>query len=144
MKNYIFGLILFSGFVLATPSANYAQTVPAAPTQQAANPIIIKPTMPIEYVVFASNALTTIEIQGSEVDSYLACKNVLDTELKKYIAEKKRPEDVVSFGIQLEIAQNLITLLNRAKLTGNDAPKFKGFLNALVLAGKNYKPDSSK
>lgn len=144
MKNYILGLFLLSGIAITTSQSSFAQTAPAAATQQASNPVIIKPTMPIEYVVFASNALTTIEIQGNEVDSYLACKNVLDTELKKYIAEKKRPEDVVTFGIQLEIAQNLITLLNRAKLTGNDAPKFKGFLNALVLAGKNYKSESSK
>ena len=144
MKHYVLGLLLLAGVSVSSYQLSYAQTAPAAANQQAANPIIIKPTMPIEYVVFASNALTTIEIQGSEVDGYLACKNTLDTELKKYIAEKKRPEDVVTFGIQLEIAQNLITLLNRAKLTGNEAPKFKGFINALVTAGKNYKPESSK
>lgn len=142
MRSIIIGLALVSYLSFFTMDT-IAQTAPQTTNaQQNASSIIIKPSMPIDYIVFASNALTTIEIQGSEVDVYMICKNALDTELKKYIAEKRRTDEVVTFGIQIEIAQNLITFLNRAKLTGNDAPKFKGFVNALMTAGKNYKPDT--
>lgn len=138
------GLILFItvGSFFAQSINLYSQA--PAKTQAAQTPIFIKPTMPIEYLVFATNALSTIEIQGSEVDVYMNCKNTLDTEIKKLAAENKRPEDITTFSIQLETAQNLITLLNRAKLTGADAPRFKGFINALIAAGKNYKPEEKK
>lgn len=142
MKKLVLISIFAACSIFATHQSAYSQA--PAQNQAAQAPIIIKPTMPIEYLVFATNALSTIEIQGSEVDGYLNCKNFLDSEIKKLVAEKKRPEDVVTFGIQLEIAQNLITLLNRAKLTGADAPRFKGFVNALITAGKNYKPDDKK
>lgn len=142
MKKY--GLILFLAVCSIFASNNYVYSQASAQNQAVQEPIIIKPTMPIEYIVFASNALSTIEIQGSEVDVYLNCKNVLDTEIKKLAAEKKRPEDIATFSIQLETAQNMITLLNRAKLTGADAPRFKGFMNAMLAAGKNYKPENKK
>jgi hypothetical protein len=122
----------------------YAQGKNQAPANQQAaqqKPIIIKPSMPADYLVFAVNALATIEISGSEVDNFLVCKNFLENVIKTAANEGKKTEDVITFNIQLDVAQATVNFLGRAKLTGAQAPKYKAFINALTEAAKNYKPD---
>lgn len=138
MKKSIFTIIIIFAAMLGFNTAQAQQ--PAAQQQT----VIIKPTMLIDYLVFATNALQTIEIQGSEVDAFLLCQQTLNNEIQNCVNQKKTVKDQTTFEIRVDVAQTLISFLGRAKLTGADAVKYKGFITALNTAAENYQKQNKK
>lgn len=131
--------IVSSLFILMNINFAFAQQTITKPTTAAQEDAIITPIMPISYIVFAINALNTIQIQGNEVDAFLESKSYLENEINRCVEQKKKTTDNTSFSIPITKAQNLVNFLQRAKLTGGDAVLYKGFINALVEASKNVK-----
>ncbi len=118
---------VLAAFIMAfsfgfTASAQQAQT--------------IKPKMPITEVAFAAQMLETIEIRGGEVDAFVDVKKVFISALDAAQKDKKKAEDVISVELTIGQAQNLLALLQRAKLTGADAERYKKFVDTVVASAQ--------
>jgi hypothetical protein len=115
------------------------QTQPGAASQAQPKVVILKPVFELADVIFALNAIGTVEIQGgTEVDAFLVCKKALTQIVESAQASGKKPNDKISADIQLPVAQNILTLLNRAKFTGAFAGNYKGFVDSLVASARPY------
>jgi hypothetical protein len=108
------------------------------PAQQP-DKIVLKPTIIASDLIFAFKTLNSIDIQGSEVDEFLVCKNLLKDALQKASDEKKTENDKIVLEIPLTTAQNLVNYLQRAKFSGAQAEQYKRLLDALVDSTKPYK-----
>ncbi|HRE58099.1 MAG TPA: hypothetical protein PLW09_09785 [Candidatus Kapabacteria bacterium] len=104
--------------------------------QQKTEVKILKPKMPISEVAFAATLLDGVEIRGGEVDAFVDARKVLMTLLQKATDEKKQPTDVVVVEMNISQAQNILALLQRAKLTGGDAERYKKFVDTVVESAK--------
>lgn len=104
--------------------------------QQKTEVKILKPKMPISEVAFAATLLDGVEIRGGEVDAFVDARKVLMTLLQKATDEKKQPTDVVVVEMNISQAQNILALLQRAKLTGGDAERYKQFVDTVVESAK--------
>jgi len=104
--------------------------------QQKTEVKILKPKMPISEVAFAATLLDGVEIRGGEVDAFVDARKVLMTLLQKTKEEKKQPTDVVVVEMNISQAQNILALLQRAKLTGGDAERYKKFVDTVVESAK--------
>lgn len=131
MKKTFISLIAALAIICFTGNIAVAQQ--QQPQQQQVN---IKPIMLVDYLVFAANALQTIDIQGSEVDAFLLCQQTLGNEVQKCVDQKKLVTDQITFDIRLDVAQTIVAFLGRAKLLGSDAIKYKGFVNAFAEAAQ--------
>ena len=127
MVRFNFRRAVLAAFIMAfsfgfTASAQQAQT--------------IKPKMPITEVAFAAQMLETIEIRGGEVDAFVDVKKVFISALDAAQKDKKKAEDVISVELTIGQAQNLLALLQRAKLTGADAERYKKFVDTVVASAQ--------
>ena len=135
MKRSIIVLILLFGisFYFSYSQGNQ----PQIPKQQEKK---IKPTFVVEDVVFVFQTLNTIEIKGSEVDAFLEVKNLLQTTIQKIQSSSKNAEDKIEVEMPIPLAQDMISLLQRAKFTGVNAEKFKRFTDAIIASAKSLSP----
>lgn len=133
-KNIIIAIIMALMIAIGYQSASAQQA--QANTQAAQQEIIITPSMPIGYVVFAINALNTIQIQGSEVNLFISAKEILEKEVNRCAELKMKNSDITKFDIAATKAQNIVDFLQRAKLTGAEAGLYKGFIDALIDAAR--------
>ncbi|MDD3124590.1 MAG: hypothetical protein PHV24_01990 [Candidatus Kapabacteria bacterium] len=136
MKKFMLCLALVAGVFSVNLGSESFSAASNCYAQEAAAPVTIKPTMQIDYLVFAANALKTIEIKGNEVDAFLVCQQTINAEIQKCVDAKKRTDETHTFEIRLDVAQTTVNLLERATLTGADAVRYKGFVASLVEAGK--------
>jgi hypothetical protein len=87
-------------------------------------------------VVFAYNSLSTINIQGNEVDAFLEVKN----ELKKFTDEiessQKKIDENISITMNVLVANNLMIFLQRVTLQGANAERYQRFKNTMLDAAK--------
>lgn len=134
MKKIILSLAMVCLMAFGVSDAFAQKGQPAAQQQQ--QETIITPSMPVAYIMFAVEALNTIQIQGSEVEAFMQAKGVLEAEINRCAEKKMKTNDITKFSISISIAQNTIDLLQRAKLTGMQAPLYKGFIDAIVEAAK--------
>lgn len=104
--------------------------------QQKTDVKMLKPKMPISEVAFAATLLDGVEIRGGEVDAFVDARKVLMTLLQKATDEKKKPSDEVVVEMSIGQAQNILALLQRAKLTGGDAERYKKFVDTVVESAK--------
>lgn len=125
-------LIIFS--ILFTYSAIAQQNQPNLQDPQ--RQIILKPTVVVEDIAFAYTTLGNVEIVGNEVESFLSCKNMMEGFIKTAQTTNKKPSDTMVVDMPLLIAQNLINLLSRARITGAQAEQYKRFIDAIVESGK--------
>ncbi|MBK9247473.1 MAG: hypothetical protein IPM69_05005 [Ignavibacteria bacterium] len=132
MVRFNFRIAVVSAFVLLFSLSFIASA------QQAQS---IKPKMPITEVAFAAQMLETIEIRGGEVDAFVEVKKVFISTLEVAQKDKKKAEDVVTLELTIGQAQNLLALLQRAKLTGADAERYKKFVDTVVSSAQ---PDTKK
>mgnify|MGYP000918739335 CR=1 FL=1 len=139
MKKYF--LISLSALTLVLFSSISLNAQQNAPINDI-NEVIINPTMPIINIVFAINALNTITIQGAEVDTFLEAKGILEKEINRCAELKKKTNETTTFSIKIGKAQHILDFLKRAKLTGNDAVLYKGFVNSFVEASKKANPNN--
>ncbi|MFN8361212.1 MAG: hypothetical protein U0264_14975 [Candidatus Kapaibacterium sp.] len=132
MVRFNFRIAVISAFIMAFSFGFVAQG------QQAQT---IKPKMPITEIAFAAQMLETIEIRGGEVDAFVDVKKVFIGALDAAQKEKKKAEDVIAIELSIGQAQNLLALLQRAKLTGADAERYKKFVDTVVASAQ---PDNKK
>jgi hypothetical protein len=99
----------------------------------------IKPTLVLSEIAFALQLLETIEMRGSEVDAMVAIKNVMVPPIVKANNEKKQGTEKVTLEFTIPQAQNLLTFLQRAKLTGASAERYKNFTDAIVASAQPKK-----
>lgn len=104
--------------------------------QQKTEVKMLKPKMPISEVAFAATLLDGVEIRGGEVDAFVDARKVLMALLQKATDEKKQPSDMVVVEMSIGQAQNILALLQRAKLTGGDAERYKKFVDTVVESAK--------
>ena len=104
--------------------------------QQKTEVKMLKPKMPISEVAFAATLLDGVEIRGGEVDAFVDARKVLMVLIQKATDEKKKPSDEVIVEMSIGQAQNLLALLQRAKLTGGDAERYKKFVDTVVESAK--------
>lgn len=98
--------------------------------------VILKPKLALSEVAFAAQMLETIEIRGSEVDAFVDVKKVFSGVLEVALKDKKEAKDVVTVEMSIGQAQNLLALLQRAKLTGADAERYKKFVDVVVASAQ--------
>jgi hypothetical protein len=96
----------------------------------------LKPRLALSEVAFAAQMLETIEIRGSEVDAFVDIKKVFMGILEIAQKDKKEAKDVVTVEMNIGQAQNLLTLLQRAKLTGADAERYKKFVDVIIASAQ--------
>lgn len=102
-------------------------------------PIKLKPVFKFEEVVFAFNALNAVEITGVEVDKFIECRNTLGEPIKLAQQAGKKASDDVSIEMDINIAQSILNLLNRAKIAGGQADIYQRFVAAVKESAKNVK-----
>lgn len=118
-----------STFVMAQQGAGQLQTPPP--------PQIIKPKLTAAGLVFTINLINSVEIQGREVDAFLEVRKALSDALENaQKANRANPNDEITLELQLPIAQNLVTLMQRARITGADADRYKQVMDAITAAAQ--------
>ncbi len=132
MVRFNFRIAVVAAFILAFSFA-FEATAQQAQT--------IKPKMPITEIAFAAQMLETIEIRGGEVDAFVEVKKAFISTLDAAQKDKKKAEDVITIELTIGQAQNLLALLQRAKLTGADAERYKKFVDTVVSSAQ---PDNKK
>ncbi|GAB1372121.1 hypothetical protein MASR1M45_21830 [Candidatus Kapaibacterium sp.] len=104
-----------------------------AQKQQLAN---IKPTVYATDLVFAFQMLSTIELKATEVDALLEVKTALKPYIEKIQKDNIPLANPVIFEISSPLAYNLLQFLERGRLTGADAEKYKRFKDGITEAAK--------
>ncbi|MGE5479038.1 MAG: hypothetical protein ACM3U1_01270 [Chloroflexota bacterium] len=140
MKNIIIILALAAAsFAPLSPLQISAAAQPnsTAPQAQKTPDVTLTPTVVVGDLVFIYNALNTIEIKGAEVDAFLAVQAFYAGIIKDLQTQNKQTTDVIQIKIPLATAQNTLTLMSRATLTGQNAVNYKRFQNSLVESAKN-------
>ncbi len=100
-------------------------------------PQTIKPKLNVAGLVFTLNLIGGVEIQGREVDAYLEVRKALNDALEgAQKANRTNPNDEVTLELQLPVAQNLVTLMQRARITGADAERYKQVMDAITQAAQ--------
>ncbi|GBD06899.1 hypothetical protein HRbin21_00707 [bacterium HR21] len=100
-------------------------------------PQVIKPKLTVASLVFTLNLINSVEIQGREVDAFLEVRKVLSDALDgAQKANRANPTDEVTLELQLPVAQNLVTLMQRARITGADADRYKQVMDAIMGAAQ--------
>jgi hypothetical protein len=104
--------------------------------QQPPQPQIIKPKLSVGLVAFAINLINSVEIQGREVDAFLEVRKVLTDAFEQAQKANRKLDEQLTLEFQLPVAQNLVTLLQRARITGADADRFKQLMDAITAAAQ--------
>lgn len=129
MRAYGLALIMVAGTALLAQQNGQLQTPPP--------PQIIKPKLTVANLVFTINLINAVELQGREVDAFLEVRKVLTDALDgAQKANRANPTDEVTLELQLPVAQNLVTLMQRARITGADADRYKQVMDAIMGAAQ--------
>ncbi|HRS01729.1 MAG TPA: hypothetical protein P5545_04195 [Bacteroidota bacterium] len=114
----------------------YSQQQPQNLQQQQQETQILHPTVIVGDIAFIGQTLKTVEIKGSEVNAYLDVEKEITRILTELQQQKKKLSDSVQIDIPLNIAQNTLTFMDRATLTGQNAAIYKRFADALIASAK--------
>jgi hypothetical protein len=101
----------------------------------------IKPTVNAGDLVFAAQLLNTVELRGNEVDAFISVKNTLKPFLEKIQNDKMQATQTMDIPMTLAIANNFLGFLERGKITGADADRYKRFIDAFIEAAKALQTD---
>ncbi len=104
----------------------------------------IKPKVFALDFVFSYNMLNSIELRASEVDALLEVKNALKPYIEQIQKENIPLTNAVTFEISTAIAHNMLQFMERGKLVGSDAEKYKRFVEGIAEAAKALKPEEKK
>ncbi len=131
MKNFAQIAILL--FVVFSINLMAQQGQPAAQQN-------IKPTLTAGDLVFAANLLNTVELRGGEVDAFMQVKEALKPYLEKIQKEKLQTGSNVEMTLPIGTAQNVLTFMERGKIAGADAERYKRIIDAFMAAAKAVAP----
>lgn len=96
----------------------------------------IKPKLTLAEVEFTRIVLNSIEIRGNEVDAFMDVRGIFDKLLDAGAKDKKAGTDVVVVEMTYPQANNLLTLMQRAKMTGENADRFKKVTDTIVASAQ--------
>ena len=102
---------------------------------------VLKPTVLIADLFLVIQTLESVEITGNEVEAFLQAKNTLNGFLQDQQNANKRVTDSIKIELPLPVAQNTMSFLSRAKISGKVAEQFKRFVDAIVESSKAIKND---
>ena len=100
---------------------------------------VIKPTIAISEIIFAIQLLDNIELRGSEVDALIEVKSVMVPPVIKAQNDKKNVSETLTLEFKISTAQNLLGFLQRAKMTGADAERYRKFVEVVVSSAQPKK-----
>ncbi len=126
--------LVILAFFFAFSLVGYSQQQPQNLQQQETQ--ILHPTVVVGDIAFIGQTLKTVEIKGSEVNAYLEVEKEITRILTELQQQKKKLSDSVQIDIPLNIAQNTLTFMDRATLTGQNAIIYKRFADALIASAK--------
>ena len=126
--------LVILAFFFAFSFVGYSQQQPQNLQQQETQ--ILRPTVVVGDIAFIGQTLKTVEIKGSEVNAYLEVEKEITRILTELQQQKKKLSDSVQINIPLNIAQNTLTFMDRATLTGQNAIIYKRFADALIASAK--------
>ena len=126
--------LVILAFFFAFSFVGYSQQQPQNLQQQETQ--ILRPTVVVGDIAFIGQTLKTVEIKGSEVNAYLEVEKEITRILTDLQQQKKKLSDSVQIDIPLNIAQNTLTFMDRATLTGQNAIIYKRFADALIASAK--------
>ena len=106
---------------------------------QQQNQQILKPAVQYSEIDFCLQLLKNIELKGTEVDALLEVQTILMRQLQFAVKEKKKPEDLAALEITVVQAQNLLSFLQRASLTGGLVERYKKFTDAIIASAQQKK-----
>jgi hypothetical protein len=142
MKKIILSFLAIVCFSFSTISVQ-AQAPQNAPAQLTP-PKMMKPKVFAVDLVFAYQMLGSIELRASEVDALLEVKNALKPYIEQIQKDNIPLTNAVTFELSTSIAYNMIQFLERGKLIGADAEKYKRFVEGLTEAAKAIKAEENK
>jgi len=99
----------------------------------------IKPKLTLAEVEFTRIVLNSIEIRGNEVDAFMEVRGIFDKLLDAGSKDKKAGTDIVTAEMTYPQANNLLTLMQRAKMTGENADRFKKVTDTIVASAQTDK-----
>lgn len=100
----------------------------------------IKPTITAGDLVFIANLLNSAEIKGNEVDAFIQSKDALKPYLEKISKEKLQTSSNIEMTLTIGNAQNIITFMERCKIAGADAERYKRIIDSFMAAAKAIAP----
>lgn len=109
-----------------------------------AEPVVLKPKMKLSDVKAVAQFIQGVDLRGTEVDAYLDTRKTLTTAAEEAEKAGKKDEDMVSFDMRLDQAQNLFTLMQRGSLKGAEAEKWKEIVEALRASVKDAQDKMKK
>ena len=96
----------------------------------------IKPVVTAGDLVFAAQLLNTVELRGNEVEAFMNVKNAIKPFLEKVQNDKMQASSTLEMKISVTLANNFLAFLERGKIAGADAERYKRFVDAFVAAAK--------
>jgi hypothetical protein len=141
--NYFRDFYMSKVFVVLTALIMLFSLAVNAQQQQLQQPQIqnIKPVVTAGDLVFAAQLLNSVELRGNEVDAFISVKNTLKPFLEKVQNEKMQATQTLDIPMTLAIANNFLGFLERGKITGADAERYKRFIDAFIEAAKALQSD---
>jgi hypothetical protein len=103
-------------------------------------PIVLKPKLKLADIKGVLQFIGGVELRGTEVDAFLDTRKALVDVVESNTKNGKKDEDVITFDIRLDQANNLYQLMNRGTVKGAEAEKFKEITTALQEAAKAAQP----
>jgi len=104
--------------------------------QQNAQTPVLEPKLTVAEVQFALQLLNRVTLQGNEVEAFLEVQRTLQNALKQATDAKKGPQDEAGMKLPLPVAQNLLAFMQRAQLTGAEAPVYKQITDKIVASAR--------
>ncbi len=104
--------------------------------QQNVQTPILEPKLTVAEVQFALQLLNRVTLQGNEVEAFLEVQRTLQNALKQATDAKKGPQDEAGIKLPLPVAQNLLAFMQRAQLTGAEAPVYKQITDKIVASAR--------
>lgn len=83
-------------------------------------------------IIFVYQSLNTIEINGREADAFIQVKEHFKPYMEKWNAEQPKAEDKTTITLPVNIAQNMLAFLERAKFAGGNAERYVRVKDAIV------------
>lgn len=126
-------ILLF--FAVAASLTLQAQTIQNQKTQSPN----LKPNIVVGDLVFAIQTLNNINIQGAEVDAFLAVKDQFKPALKKIQEQNMKMDQEIEVEVPLQIANNFLQFLQRATFSGSQAERYKRLQESFIAAAEKIK-----
>jgi hypothetical protein len=88
--------------------------------------------------------LNNVELTGSEIDAFLNAKRFLQLTIKKAQDKNLQATDTISTELTIQNAQEILTFMQRGKITGANVEKYKRFVDSMVAAAKAIAPPATQ